>query len=76
MINGLEFYNVYFKPINLIFMNKAKYTEGLQMAQFKRIEEISHYNYNYYIGFDKNSLNALRRGNKHTGVLWLSACIS
>ena len=57
-------------------MNKAKYTEGLQMAQFKRIEEISHYNYNYYIGFDKNSLNALRRGNKHTGVLWLSACIS
>ena len=37
-------------------MNKAKYTEGLQMGQFKRIEEISHCNYNYYIGFDKDLL--------------------
>lgn len=23
-----------------------------------------------------NNINALRRGNKYTGVLWLSACIS
>jgi len=37
-------------------MNKAKYTEGLQMEQFKSIEEISHYNHNYYIGFDKDLL--------------------
>lgn len=31
---------------------KHKYEEGLEMGQFKRINEISHYNYNYYVGFD------------------------
>lgn len=39
-------------------MNKHKYTEGLQMQQFKRINEISHYNYNYYVGFDNDLLFA------------------
>ncbi len=34
----------------------GKYTEGLQMEQFKRIEEISEYNHNYYIGFDGDLL--------------------
>lgn len=35
---------------------KLRYTEGLQMDQFKRIEEISNYNLNYYIGLDKDLL--------------------
>ena len=39
-------------------MSKEKYTEGLKMNQFKRIEEISHYNYNYYVGFEKDLLFA------------------
>jgi hypothetical protein len=38
------------------YMNKSKYTEGLQMDQFKKIEEISRYNYNYYVGFEKDLL--------------------
>ena len=37
-------------------MNKDKYSEGLQMSQFKIIEEISQYNHNYHIGFDKDLL--------------------
>lgn len=47
-------------------MNKAKYTEGLQMEQFKRIEEISHYNYNYYVGFEKDLLFAKSDDNSTT----------
>jgi hypothetical protein len=35
-----------------------KYPNGLQMEQFKRIEEISHYNHNYYVGFDHDLLLA------------------
>lgn len=35
---------------------KEKYTEGLDMEQFKHIEEISYYNNNYYIGFDNDLL--------------------
>jgi len=27
-----------------------KYEEGLDMNQFNRVDEISHYNHNYYIG--------------------------
>jgi hypothetical protein len=37
-------------------MKKSKYIEGLRMGQFKRIEGISSYNYNYYIGFDGDLL--------------------
>ena len=37
----------------------SKYTQGLQMNQFKLIDKISSYNYNYYIGFDKDLLFAL-----------------
>lgn len=37
---------------------EEKYPDGLQMEQFKRIEEISHYNYNYYVGFDQDLLLA------------------
>lgn len=39
-------------------MNKLKYTEGLQMKQFKVIKEISQYNHNYYAGFEKDLLFA------------------
>jgi hypothetical protein len=35
-----------------------KYTNGLQMEQFKHIEQISSYNNNYFIGFDKDLLFA------------------
>lgn len=33
-----------------------KYRELLDMQQFKRIDEISSYNYNYYIWFEKDLL--------------------
>lgn len=36
----------------------VRYPDGLQMGQFKRIDEISHYNYNYYVGFDQDLLLA------------------
>ena len=36
--------------------NYTKYSTGLQMQQFKRIDEISHYNFNYYIGLDGDLL--------------------
>lgn len=39
-------------------MRKDLYTELMQMNQFKRIDEISHYNYNYYVGFGKDLLFA------------------
>jgi len=35
-----------------------KYISGLDMAQFKHIEEISCYNNNYFVGFDKDLLFA------------------
>jgi len=37
-------------------MNYPNYSEGLEMHQFKHIEAISSYNYNYYVGFDKDLL--------------------
>jgi hypothetical protein len=37
-------------------MEKDKYVEGLRMGEFERIRGISSYNYNYYIGFDKDLL--------------------
>ena len=33
-----------------------KYTDGMDMEQFKRIDEISSYNYNYYNGFGSDLL--------------------
>lgn len=36
----------------------VRYPDGLQMGQFKRIDDISHYNYNYYAGFDHDLLLA------------------
>lgn len=40
-------------------MNKTinqSYTEGLDMNQFKHIPDISYYEHNYYIGFNRNSV--------------------
>lgn len=37
---------------------KNLYTDGTDMSQFKRIDEISHYNRNFYAGFDKTLLYA------------------
>lgn len=37
-------------------MKKEKYISGLDMEQFKHLPEISHYNSNYYLGFDKDLL--------------------
>ncbi|MCC7514594.1 MAG: hypothetical protein IT212_07860 [Bacteroidia bacterium] len=51
-------------------MNKLKYTEGLQMEQFKVINEISHYNHNYYVGFDKDLLFA-KSDDDDTTEWWL-----
>ena len=53
-------------------MNISKYVQGLQMEQFKRIDEISHYNYNYYIGFDKDLLFA-KSDDDDTTEWWLIA---
>ena len=38
-------------------MKHSKYTNGLDMGQFKRVHDISHYNSNYYIGFDGDILH-------------------
>ena len=51
-------------------MNKAKYTNGLNMEQFKRIDEISHYNNNFYIGFDKDLLFG-KSDDDNTTEWWL-----
>jgi hypothetical protein len=51
-------------------MNKLKYTEGLQMEQFKVIKEISHYNHNYYVGFEKDLLFA-KSDDDDTTEWWL-----
>lgn len=37
-------------------MKTEKYTEGLDMNQFRHIPELSVYNYNYYRGFDNDTL--------------------
>ena len=37
-------------------MGKEKYKEGIEMRQFERIDSISGYNYNYYVGLDKDLL--------------------
>lgn len=51
-------------------MKKSKYIQGLQMEQFKRIDEISHYNYNYYVGFDKDLLFG-KSDDDNTTVWWI-----
>ena len=53
-------------------MNKLKYTEGLQMNQFKNIKEISRYNYNYYIGFEKDLLFG-KSDDDNTTEWWIIA---
>ena len=35
-----------------------KYVDGIKMIEFTRIDNISHYNNNYYIGFNKDLLFA------------------
>lgn len=37
-------------------MNREKYIEGTPMEQFTRIDGVSSYNYNYYIGFGSDLL--------------------
>ena len=37
---------------------REDYKEGTDMLQFKHIEEISHYNSNYYVGFGSDLLYA------------------
>ena len=51
-------------------MNKDKYTQGLQMEQFKRIEEVSRYNHNYYVGFGKDLLLG-KSDDDNTTEWWL-----
>ena len=51
-------------------MTKLKYTEGLQMKQFKFINEIRHYNCKYYVGFDKDLLFS-KSDDDDTTLWWL-----
>lgn len=37
-------------------MKYKQYYDGLNMDQFKRVDDISYYNYNYYIGLDPYDL--------------------
>lgn len=37
---------------------KENYPEGTDMLQFKHLEDISSYNYNYYVGFNSDLLFA------------------
>jgi len=48
----------------------TKYTEGLDMNQFKVISEISHYNNNYHIGFGRELLFA-KSDDDNTTEWWL-----
>ena len=47
---------------------KKYYATGTPMKQFKRIDEISSYNNNYYIGFDKDLLFA--KSNDDNETIW------
>ena len=40
-------------------MELEKYKDGLDMEQFKNIEEISSYNFNYHVGLDGDLLFAM-----------------
>lgn len=50
---------------------KEKYKENLDMEQFKIIKEISSYNHNYYIGFDKDLLFCKSNELDDTDEWWL-----
>lgn len=47
-------------------MKKDKYIEGTKMDQFRHIPEISNYNSNYYLGFDKDLLFAEANDDRET----------
>lgn len=47
-----------------------KYVNGLDMNKFTHIPEISEYNHNYYIGFDKDLLFG-RSDDDNTTEWWL-----
>jgi hypothetical protein len=47
-----------------------KYTEGLEMEQFKGIDDISHYNFNYYIGLN-NDLLFCKSDDDNTSEWWV-----
>lgn len=47
----------YYKYKKSIIMKK--YIQGMNMKNLKHIPEISHYNYNYYVGIDKDLLLAV-----------------
>jgi len=51
-------------------MKKDKYINGLEMEQFKHLPEISHYNYNYYVGFE-NDLLFGKSDDDNTTEWWL-----
>lgn len=48
---------------------RYQYTKGMKM-NFIRIDEISHYNYNYYLGFDKDLLFS-KSDDDNTTEWWL-----
>jgi len=43
-----------------------RYPDGLDMEQFFRLSEVSHYNYNYYQGFDSDLLFGLSDDDRTT----------
>lgn len=47
-----------------------KYTDGLDMEQFKHIPEISWYNHNYYVGFNQELLYG-KSDDDRTTEWWL-----
>ena len=49
---------------------KEKYQSGLQMMQFQRLDLISVYNSNYYVGFDNDLLYA-KSDDDNTTEWWL-----
>ena len=51
-------------------MSTDKYTDSMPMNNFKRISEISCYNYNYYVGIDGDLLFALS-DDDNTTEWWL-----
>ena len=51
-------------------MVKDKYINGLEMEQFTHLPEISHYNSNYYKGFEKDLLYG-KSDDDNTTEWWL-----
>jgi hypothetical protein len=50
------------KPVEV----KGEYVSGISMEQFKHIPEISNYNFNYYVGFNKDLLFGKSDDDNHT----------